>query len=105
MKKVIYIILFTLISIGGVGGIYLYKIFYESNTLFDEEYVFVKIPTNSTENQLLDSIWGNNVYVEQRTVDVHIGRLRKALNRSKDIDPIRTVHGTGYSLDETYKKK
>ena len=60
MKKVIYIILFTLISIGGVGGIYLYKIFYESNTLFDEEYVFVKIPTNSTENQLLDSI-GNYV--------------------------------------------
>ena len=56
MKKVIYIILFTLISIGGVGGIYLYKIFYESNTLFNEEYVFVKIPTNSTENQLLDSI-------------------------------------------------
>ena len=60
MKKVIYIILLTLISIGGVGGIYLYKIFYESNTLFNEEYVFVKIPTNSTENQLLDSI-GNYV--------------------------------------------
>ena len=56
MKKVIYIILFALISIGGVGGIYFYKIFYESNTLFNEEYVFVKIPTNSTENQLLDSI-------------------------------------------------
>lgn len=56
MKKVIYIIIFTLISIGGVGGIYLYKIFYESNTLFSDEYVFVKIPTNSTENQLLDSI-------------------------------------------------
>ena len=60
MKKVIYIILFALISIGGVGGIYFYKIFYESNTLFNEEYVFVKIPTNSTENQLLDSI-GNYV--------------------------------------------
>lgn len=56
MKKVIYIIIFSLISIGGVGGIYFYKIFYESNTLFNEEYVFVKIPTNSTENQLLDSI-------------------------------------------------
>ncbi len=56
MKKVIYIIIFALISIGGVGGIYFYKIFYESNTLFNEEYVFVKIPTNSTENQLLDSI-------------------------------------------------
>ena len=56
MKKVIYIIIFVLISIGGVGGIYLYKIFYESNTLFNDEYVFIKIPTNSTENQLLDSI-------------------------------------------------
>ena len=56
MKKVIYIILFVLISIGGVGGIYFYKIFYESNTLFNDEYVFIKIPTNSTENQLLDSI-------------------------------------------------
>ena len=56
MKKVIYIILFALISIGGIGGIYFYNIFYESNTLFNEEYVFVKIPTNSTENQLLDSI-------------------------------------------------
>jgi len=56
MKKVIYIILFALISIGGIGGIYFYNIFYESNTLFNDEYVFVKIPTNSTENQLLDSI-------------------------------------------------
>ena len=56
MKKVIYIIIFALITIGGVGGIYFYKIFYESNTLFNDEYVFVKIPTNSTENQLLDSI-------------------------------------------------
>jgi len=56
MKKVIYIIIFALITTGGVGGIYFYKIFYESNTLFNDEYVFIKIPTNSTENQLLDSI-------------------------------------------------
>ena len=56
MKKVIYIIIFSLISIGGVGGIYFYKIFYESNTLFNDEYIFIKIPTNSTENQLLDSL-------------------------------------------------
>lgn len=56
MKKLIYIIIFVLISIGGIGGIYFYKIFYESNTLFNEEYVFIKIPTNSTENQLLDSV-------------------------------------------------
>ena len=56
MKKIIYIIVFTIISIGGIGGIFFYDIFYESNTVFAEEYVFVKIPTNSTENQLLDSI-------------------------------------------------
>jgi len=56
MKKVIYIIIFALISVGGIGGIYFYKIFYESNTLFNDEYVFIKIPTNSTENQLLDTI-------------------------------------------------
>ena len=71
MKKVIYIILFALISIGGVGGIYFYKIFYESNTLFNEEYVFFKIPTNSTENQLLDSI---GKYVED------LSKFSKAAN-------------------------
>ena len=68
--------------------------------------LFVSRPGRVYErSQLLDIIWGKDIYVEERTVDVHIGRLRKALNRSKDIDPIRTVHGTGYSLDETYKKK
>lgn len=56
MKKIIYVIIFTLISIGGIGGIYLYKIFYESNTLFNDEHIFVKIPSNSSENQLLDSL-------------------------------------------------
>ena len=56
MKKIIYVITLTLISVGAIGGIYSYKIFYESNTLFNEEYVFIKIPTNSTKNQLLDSL-------------------------------------------------
>lgn len=50
--------------------------------------------------QLLDSVWGQNVYVDERTVDVHIGRLRKALNRGKEKDPIRTVRGAGYSMSE-----
>lgn len=50
--------------------------------------------------QLLDSVWGQNVYVDERTVDVHIGRLRKALNRGKEKDPIRTVRGAGYSIAE-----
>ncbi len=52
-----------------------------------------------SREQLLDSVWGSDVYVEARTVDVHIGRLRKALNNDDEIDPIRTVRSAGYSLD------
>ncbi len=52
-----------------------------------------------SREQLLDAVWGNDVYVEARTVDVHIGRLRKALNETEDFDPIRTVRSAGYSLD------
>lgn len=52
-----------------------------------------------SREQLLDAVWGNDVYVEARTVDVHIGRLRKALNADTDYDPIRTVRSAGYSLD------
>jgi len=52
-----------------------------------------------SREQLLDSVWGSDVYVEARTVDVHIGRLRKALNRTEETDPIRTVRSAGYSLD------
>ena len=52
-----------------------------------------------SREQLLDAVWGNDVYVEARTVDVHIGRLRKALNEVEEFDPIRTVRSAGYSLD------
>ena len=53
-----------------------------------------------SREQLLDAVWGSDVYVEARTVDVHIGRLRKALNRDDaDNDPIRTVRSAGYSLE------
>ena len=55
-----------------------------------------------SREQLLDQVWGRDVYVEIRTVDVHVGRLRKALNRRGDRDPIRTVRAAGYALDETY---
>ncbi|MBP7241361.1 phosphate regulon transcriptional regulator PhoB [Amaricoccus sp.] len=55
-----------------------------------------------SREQLLDRVWGQDVYVEVRTVDVHIGRLRKALNCNGDRDPIRTVRSSGYALDETY---
>ena len=52
-----------------------------------------------SREQLLDAVWGSDVYVEARTVDVHIGRLRKALNDGFDDDPIRTVRSAGYSLE------
>jgi len=52
--------------------------------------------------QLLDAVWGSDVYVEARTVDVHIGRLRKALNKKDQRDPIRTVRAAGYALDEQF---
>jgi two-component system phosphate regulon response regulator PhoB len=52
-----------------------------------------------SREQLLDAVWGSDVYVEARTVDVHIGRLRKALNKDIEADPIRTVRSAGYSLD------
>ena len=52
-----------------------------------------------SREQLLDAVWGSDVYVETRTVDVHVGRLRKALNREDEADPIRTVRSAGYSLD------
>ncbi len=55
-----------------------------------------------SREQLLDLVWGRDVYVEARTVDVHVGRLRKALNRRGEKDPIRTVRAAGYALDETY---
>jgi two-component system, OmpR family, phosphate regulon response regulator PhoB len=56
-----------------------------------------------SREQLLDGVWGRDVYVDERTVDVHVGRLRKAINRGRERDPIRTVRGSGYSLDETFK--
>ena len=55
-----------------------------------------------SREQLLDLVWGRDVYVEARTVDVHIGRLRRALNRRGERDPVRTVRAAGYALDETY---
>ena len=55
-----------------------------------------------TREQLLDGVWGSEVYIDERTVDVHVGRLRKALNRGRDGDPIRTVRGSGYSIDDRF---
>ncbi len=55
-------------------------------------------------DHLLDSVWGQDVYVDERTVDVHVGRLRKVLNRRGQADPIRTVRGAGYSFDEMFAR-
>jgi two-component system phosphate regulon response regulator PhoB len=55
-----------------------------------------------SREQLLDGVWGRDVYVDERTVDVHVGRLRKAINRGRDKDPIRTVRGSGYSFDDQF---
>ncbi len=51
-----------------------------------------------SREQLLDRVWGRDVYVDTRTVDVHVGRLRKALTTDGEADPVRTVRGAGYSL-------
>lgn len=57
-----------------------------------------------SRSQLLDTVWGNDVYVDERTVDVHVGRLRKSLSRGREADPIRTVRGMGYAFDERFGK-
>lgn len=51
-----------------------------------------------SREQLLDRVWGRDVFVDTRTVDVHVGRLRKALRKGGESDPLRTVRGTGYAL-------
>ena len=57
-----------------------------------------------SREQMLDGVWGRDVYIDERTVDVHVGRLRKAINRGDDADPIRTVRGAGYALDDRFAK-
>lgn len=51
-----------------------------------------------SRDQLLDRVWGRDIYIDTRTVDVHIGRLRKALTLHGGTDPLRTVRGAGYAL-------
>jgi two-component system, OmpR family, phosphate regulon response regulator PhoB len=55
-----------------------------------------------TREQLLNAVWGRDVYIDERTVDVHIGRLRKTLTRGRESDPIRTVRGSGYAFNERF---
>lgn len=53
-----------------------------------------------SRGQLLDNVWGETIYIDERTVDVHVGRLRKAVNGSNMPDVIRTIRGAGYSIQE-----
>jgi two-component system phosphate regulon response regulator PhoB len=53
-----------------------------------------------SRGQLLDNVWGETIYIDERTVDVHVGRLRKAVNRGKQPDVIRTIRGAGYAINE-----
>lgn len=53
-----------------------------------------------TRAQLIDRVWGNTAEIDERTIDVHVGRLRKALIRGDEVDPIRTVRGAGYVLSD-----
>src|SRR5215831_16459769 len=57
-----------------------------------------------TREQLLNGVWGRDVYIDERTVDVHVGRLRKGLNRGRASDPIRTVRGAGYAFNDRFGK-
>ena len=66
------------------------------------EYLLEKPGRVFSRAQLLDSIWGMAAEIDERTVDVHVGRLRKALSRGRERDPLRTVRGSGYSFDETF---
>ena len=51
-----------------------------------------------SRDMLLDRVWGRDIYVDTRTVDVHVGRLRKVLTQNGGADPLRTVRGAGYAL-------
>ena len=66
------------------------------------EYLMAKPGRVCSRAQLLDSGWGLSVEIDERTVDVHVGRLRKALSQGDEADPIRTVRGAGYAFDETF---
>jgi two-component system, OmpR family, phosphate regulon response regulator PhoB len=58
-----------------------------------------------SRSQLLDLVWGRETFIDERTVDVHIGRLRKSLCRGREEDPIRTVRSYGYSFNERFGRQ
>src|SRR3954463_3422805 len=58
-----------------------------------------------SREHLLNAVWGHDVYIDERTVDVHVGRLRKAISLPRQPDPIRTLPGPGFSFDETFARE
>src|SRR5215211_1370033 len=66
------------------------------------EFLMLRPGRVFSREQLLDGVWGRDGEVDERTVDVHVGRLRKSLSRPGERDPIRTVRGAGYAFDETF---
>lgn len=66
------------------------------------EFLMLKPGRVFSRDQLLQAIWGHDAEIDERTIDVHVGRLRKALTSAGGSDPIRTVRGAGYAFDETY---
>ena len=66
------------------------------------EYLLERPGRVFSRGQLLDLVWGRSSEVDERTVDVHIGRLRKRLSKAKERDPIRTVRGAGYAIDDSF---
>jgi two-component system phosphate regulon response regulator PhoB len=68
------------------------------------DYLMEKPGRVFSRAQLLDSVSGMSAEIDERTVDVHVGRLRRAITRGREPDPIRTVRGLGYAFDETFGK-
>lgn len=67
------------------------------------EFLIEKPGRVYSRSQLIDSVWSRDSEIDERTVDVHVGRLRKALDHERSVNPIRTVRGSGYAFDETYR--
>ena len=68
------------------------------------EYMLERPGRVFSRAQLIDGVWGQDVEINERTIDVHVGRMRKALSKGRERDPIRTVRGGGYAFDETFGK-
>jgi two-component system, OmpR family, phosphate regulon response regulator PhoB len=66
------------------------------------EYLLERAGRVFSRAQLLDLVWGRSAEIDERTVDVHIGRLRKRLSKGRERDPIRTMRGAGYAFDDSF---